>query len=323
MDGPTRRIRPDAPVVNDGCNPSDSAAVPTNSTNDILSAYAPGRDADVWPAGTAKRVPAGSNIVFEMHYSKAQGAAGRDRTSLALVFAREPVERMVCTRNVRNILFEIPPGAENHEVTACWTFQRDVELISYMPHMHVRGKSMRYEAVFPDGRQETLLSVPNYTFHWQTLYVLRRPVPVPRGTRLVITGHFDNSAKNHHNPDPSKAVRSGSATTDEMMIGFVNFTVPRPRDRVRASVDPKVFDAYVGRYEFDPTARLQVVREGDRLFFEADGARVELFPSSETTFFVTSAESEISFVRDAAGRVTDFVVTLNDELVRFRRVSDK
>ncbi len=222
MDGTTRRTKPDAPIVNDGCSAPDAEEIGGRNNSDVLSVYAPGREADIWPAGTAKKIPAGSNIVLQMHYSKMPGKVEKDRTGVALVFARAPVEKMVGTRSIINQMFAIPAGAENHEVTACWTYQRDVELISLMPHMHVRGKSMRYEVVYPNGRRQTLLNVPEYDFHWQTLYALKKPLRIPAGSRIIVTAHFDNSERNMHNPDPTKMIRQGSATTDEMMIGFVN-----------------------------------------------------------------------------------------------------
>jgi hypothetical protein len=320
MDGTSRRIRPDAQVVNDGCGAPDVDAVGFSSNNSVLSVYAPGRGADEWAAGTAKKIPAGSNIILQMHYSKDGGKSERDRTSVALIFARPPVERLVGTRSISNILFEIPPRADNHKVTACWNVQRDIQLIGFMPHMHVRGKSMRYEVVYPDGRRRTLLYVPRYSFHWQTAYTLKRALDIPGGSRLVVTAYFDNSEGNAHNPDPSKAVRHGTATFDEMMIGFVDYIVPRPRERSVAKVDPRVYDAYVGQYELDPTAILTIVRVGGKLYAESAGQRVELYPMSETVFFSKNTESELSFVKNERGEVTGFVVTQNDRLVRVKRI---
>ncbi|HWX42200.1 MAG TPA: hypothetical protein VN345_13710, partial [Blastocatellia bacterium] len=258
MDGTTRRVRPDAPVLDDGCSASEEEATGGFGSTEILSVYAPGREADVWPPGTARRIPAGSNIILQMHYSKGAGGVETDRTSVAVVFAKTPVDNMVGTRGIHNETFLIPPGAERHRVTACWTFQRDVRLISLMPHMHVRGKSMTYEAIYPDGARETLLSVPRYSFHWQTLYELKTPLEIPAGTKVVVTAIYDNSGHNHHNPDPSKAVRNGSATSDEMMIGFVNYTVPKPLDRRIIKIEPLLYEGYVGEYELSPGLSVKV-----------------------------------------------------------------
>ena len=320
MDGTTRRMKPDAPVVNDGCSVRDSEEVGGRNNNDVLSVYAPGREADVWAKGTAKKIPAGSNIVLQMHYAKMRGQVEKDRTSVALIFARDPVEKMVGTRSIINQLFSIPAGAENHEVTACWTYQRDVELISFMPHMHVRGKSMKYEVFYPDNqKRQTLLDVPRYNFHWQTLYVLKKPLKIPSGSRIKVTGHFDNSERNMHNPDPRKVVRQGSATYDEMMIGFVNYVIPKPPDRVIIKVDPKIFDAYSGQYEFDQAAVVTILKSGDKLFLEAGGQRVELLPISETTFVPDGRDSQLTFTKNEKGEVISFVTTQNDTLVKFKK----
>jgi mono/diheme cytochrome c family protein len=319
MDGTTRRMKPDAPIVNDGCSARDAEEVGGRNNSDVLSVYAPGREPDVWPPGTAKKIPAGSNIVLQMHYSKKRGIVEKDRTSVAIIFAKAPVEKMVGTRSIINQLFAIPAGAENHEVTACWTYQRDVELISFMPHMHVRGRSMKYEVVYPNGKHQTLLDVPDYDFHWQTLYSLKKPLTIPSGATIKVTAHFDNSERNMHNPDPTRVIRQGSATYDEMMIGFVNYVVPKPPERVIVKVDPKIFDAYAGQYEFDPTAAVTILRAGDKLFIEAGGKRVELLPISETTFVSDGRDSQITFTKNENGEVTGFITTQNDTLVRFKR----
>lgn len=323
MDGTTRRMKPDAPIVNDGCSVRDSEEVGVRNNNDVLSVYAPGREADVWPTGTAKKIPAGSNIVLQMHYSKMRGKVEKDRTSVGLIFAKAPVEKMVGTRSIMNQLFAIPAGAENHEVTACWTYQRDVELISFMPHMHVRGKSMKYEVVYPNNKHQTLLDVPEYDFHWQTLYTLKKPLMIPSGSRIKVTAHFDNSERNMHNPDPTKVVRQGSATYDEMMIGFVNYVIPKPPDRVIVKVDQKILSAYAGQYELDPTAVVTILTAEDRLFIEASGKRVELLPVSDTTFVPDGRDSQVTFTKNEKSEVTGFITTQNDTLVRFNRKNQR
>lgn len=319
MDGTTRRIKPDAPVVNDGCSAPDAEELGGRNNSDVLSVYAPGREADVWPAGTAKRIPAGSNVILQMHYSKPPGKVERDRTRVAVVFAKAPVEKMVGTRSISNQLFAIPPGAANHEVTACWTYQRDVELISFMPHMHVRGKSMTYEVVYPDNKRQMLLDVPQYSFHWQTLYQLKKPLLVPSGSKLIVTAHFDNSEHNMHNPDPTRTIRHGSATFDEMMIGFVNYFIPKPPDRVVIKVDPRIYDAYTGEYEIDSASVVTVSRSGDKLFVEAGTQRMELLPISETVFVPKARDSQLTFVKNEKGVVTGFITTQNDTLVHFKK----
>jgi hypothetical protein len=226
-DGTVRRVRMDVQVADDGCSAMAGGGAGSSAGPMLLCVYAPGRNADVWPAGTAKRIPAGANLIFQMHYAKTTGKPETDRTSVGLVFAKAPVQKMIESKDVTNFFFKIPPGAENHEATACYTFPRDVELVNYMPHMHVRGKDMKYEVVYPDGRRETLLSV-KYNFNWQTLYRLKKPLPIPKGTKLIVTAHFDNSSKNKLNPDPTKVVRFGEPTYDEMMVGFIDYTREKP-----------------------------------------------------------------------------------------------
>jgi hypothetical protein len=129
------------------------------------------------------------------------------------------------TRSVSNGYFLIPPGAGRHRTTACWTSKEDIHIVTLMPHMHFRGVEMDFKAIYPDGRVEVLLNVPNYSFSWQTVYYAAKPIPIPKGTKIVVTGYFDNSSKNKYNPDPTRAVRFGDPTYDEMMVGVVEYTV--------------------------------------------------------------------------------------------------
>ncbi|MEP6912297.1 MAG: cytochrome c [bacterium] len=233
--GSLSRVKMDAPVIDDGANAPNGGALFNHRTGDgaagfsmLLASYAPGKGPDIYPPGTAKLIPAGSTIVLQIHYSSFHGSIEtpqQDRTIVGLIFAKEPPERRAVTFTVPNHFFKIPAGAANHKVTAAYTFERDVQLISYMPHMHLRGKDMRYEVVFPDGRRQTLLWVPKFEFNWQTVYRLKNPMMIPKGTRIIVTAHFDNSAKNEHNPDPTKAVRWGDPSYDEMMIGWIEYVV--------------------------------------------------------------------------------------------------
>ena len=241
--GSLSRVKMDAPVIDDGANAPNGGSVFKRRTDDgatgysmLLASYAPGKGPDVYPPGTAKLIPAGSTIVLQIHYSSFHGAIEtpqRDRTIVGLIFAKEPPERRAVTFTVPNHFFKIPAGDANHRVTAAYTFDQDVQLISYMPHMHLRGKDMKYEVVFPDGRRQTVLWVPKFEFNWQTVYRLKNPMMIPRGTRIIVTAHFDNSAKNEHNPDPTKAVRWGDPSYDEMMIGWIEYVVPNSNKTAR------------------------------------------------------------------------------------------
>src|SRR5262245_8190813 len=296
-DGTVNRTKADAPIVDDACGTSRERSGGGGGSS-LLSAYAPGRNADIYPAGMAKRIPAGSNLIFQMHYAKTTSKIEKDRTSIALVFAKPPVEKMIETLLVVNDLFAVPAGAENHEANACYTLRRDVEFVNYMPHMHVRGKDMKYEVIFPDGKRETLLAV-NYDFNWQTLYKLKQPVAIPKGSRIFVTAHFDNSAKNKSNPDPTKTVRFGEPTYDEMLVGFVDFAREKPVDRPVAKLSPQILDAYTGEYSAGLGPKFTVSREGDLLFFTISGnPALPATPESETKFYFKDVEgSSVTFIK--------------------------
>jgi peroxiredoxin len=189
--------------------------------------YAPGDMPLVCPPGTGKLIPAGSDLVFQIHYTPT-GTLKTDRSKVGLIFAKGPVEHKVVTHGIAQPRFEIPPGADNHPVESAFTFESDVHLLSFMPHMHLRGKSFRYEATFPDGRKEVLLNVPAYDFGWQSYYILAEPRAMPKGTRIDCLAHFDNSTANPANPDPAKTVRWGDQTWEEMMIGYVDYMDDAP-----------------------------------------------------------------------------------------------
>jgi Copper type II ascorbate-dependent monooxygenase, C-terminal domain len=225
------RLKPAVPVYDDGCGlPSGGGGDrPDGSGQRVwgawLGGFVPGTSVVRWEPGTVKRIPAGSKIIFNVHYSKTAGRVEKDRSMAGLIFAKKPPQKESLTRLISNHYFEIPPGAENHKVTACWTATDDIHLVAAVPHMHYRGKAMDIRAFYPDGRSEALLNVPRYDFSWQTVYYFKRPVAIPKGTRLMLTAHFDNSGRNKYNPDPKQAVRWGDPTYDEMMVAFFEYTI--------------------------------------------------------------------------------------------------
>ena len=242
-DGFLMRMKGDVPVYDDGCAlPSggsglrrDGGGGQDDQMGELLAGFAPGMNATFLEPGSVKRIPAGSKIIFQMHYSKAAGKVEKDRSMVGLIFAKAPVDKNVRTHPISNNYFKIPPGAERHKVTACWTPKDDIHILTLMPHMHVRGVAMEIKAFYPDGRSETLLNVPNYSFSWQTVYYTKKALAIPKGTRLIVTAYFDNSAKNKSNPDPTQAVRFGEPTYDDMMIGWINYTVDSEHLGVEAS----------------------------------------------------------------------------------------
>jgi hypothetical protein len=189
--------------------------------------YAPGMPPLTLPDGMALHVPAGAKFLFQMHYTP-NGTEQLDRSCLGLVFADpKSVRRRVIGGAVVNPAIEIPPGTSDHHLTAEWEAPEDLLLLSLSPHLHLRGKSFRFELVEPDGRREILLEVPRYDFHWQLRYELAEPRRLPRGGKLVCTAAWDNSRDNPNNPDPTQTVAWGDQTSDEMLIGFFSAAPPR------------------------------------------------------------------------------------------------
>lgn len=193
----------------------------------FLAGFAPGTRPFVYPDNMAKRIPAGSKLVFQMHYTPC-GEQFDDRSSIGLVFADDPtkIEYQVATVACANNLFQIPAGADNHKINSSKKFRDGATILSFFPHMHVRGKSFRYELVNADGSREILLDVPRYDFNWQNHFILSEPLQMPPKSKLYCTAHYDNSENNPANPDPTQAVRWGDQTWEEMMIGWFDMAVP-------------------------------------------------------------------------------------------------
>jgi hypothetical protein len=203
---------------------------------DMLLVYAPGSSPDQWPDGMAKFIPAHSDLVFQMHYTT-NGRAASDQTSIGMVFAKQPPKQRVLTLQLANDhdVIPIPPGAENYRVEVHGTLPNDATLLSFFPHMHLRGKRFEYNIVHqdkdhPDKSIETLLKV-NYDFYWQLSYRLAEPRVLKAGTDLQAVAWYDNSRHNQHNPDPDSAVTWGDQTYNEMMVGFFDVAVPANVDK--------------------------------------------------------------------------------------------
>jgi hypothetical protein len=305
-DGFLLRMKPDQPVEDDGCGENARRG---GSGDNMLVGYAPGRNADVYAPGTARKIPAGATIRFQIHYSNqtlGNNQVEKDRSMVGLIFAKEPPQRLVTTNNVANIFFKIPAGAESHRVTACRTLKRDTTVYALMPHMHLRGKAMEYKVFYPDGKSEVLINVPNYDFAWQTNYVLKEPKRLPKGSRIMVTGYFDNSPKNKFNPDPAKEVRHGEPTYDEMMMGFLDFVSEMPPV---AKLDPKVLDSYTGKYEVMPNVFATVTREGNNLVVQIPMQPKLVFtPQSETRFFLANTDTDLVIVKNDKGEVVEAVI---------------
>jgi hypothetical protein len=205
-----------APQVKTAEEP-DTSALPS----DFLVGYAPGQPAEILRPGQAKLIKAGSDFVFQVHYTP-NGKATRDQTRLGIVLANEPPRERVLTLSATNGTFKIPPGDPNFRVESSFEVNTQVKLSGLHPHMHGRGKDFEYTAIYPTGEQQVLLSVPHYNWHWQNWYNLSEPVVLPKGTRIECVAHFDNSPNNPDNADPTKEVLWGEQSWDEMMVGFFN-----------------------------------------------------------------------------------------------------
>ena len=201
---------------------------------EFLVAYAPGSVPEVIEPGRGKLIKAGSEIVFQVHYT-ANGTAGVDRSKVGLIFCKEPPRERVMTLAASNNGFAIPAGDPNYQVESQYKVTRDVTLIALFPHMHLRGKDFEMRVTLPDGEKQTLLKVPAYSFSWQLSYLLEQPLELPKGSLIECTAHYDNSVNNKFNPDATKEVRHGEQSWDEMMIGFFNVAFD-------AKIDPRSGD---------------------------------------------------------------------------------
>jgi hypothetical protein len=210
-----------------------------------LAGYVPGQV--IRPVGEgphrATLLKAGSDIVFQLHYTP-NGEGTTDKTKIGLIFAKEPPNERLMGGNSARLMLAIPPGDPNFEQHAISTVPYDCELVSMMPHAHLRGKAFEYKITRPDGSSEVVLRVPKYDFHWQLTYWLENPVHLPKGSKVELTAWYDNSPNNPNNPDPTKEVHWGEQTADEMMMGYFNYVVdpgqkvePPPKARLSATED--------------------------------------------------------------------------------------
>ncbi len=228
-----RHMKADSPVVNDACAYTGPDIDRLHIAGEgSLGSYLPGMPPDRYRDGMAKWIPAGAQLRFQIHYHAAERSAATttDRTSVGLIFADGPPAKPLRRMDIDNDFFALPAGSADQEVKQCATFPTDSLLLSLTPHMHYRGKDARFEVVRPGASApEALLVVPRYDFNWQLKYELKEPVFVPKGSRLVITFHYDNSVNNSANPDAAKTVRWGEPSEEEMMSGWVDYVEAAPR----------------------------------------------------------------------------------------------
>jgi len=193
-------------------------------TNPIDFCYVPGTQfEDYRPFGAGKLVPAGTDIRFGLHYTTT-GKEVVDRPRLGFTVAKQRPERQYVNFIINSpqdpSVFAIPPKEPNWQAPVSEAiFQDDVDLVWAMAHMHVRGKDMTYQLTYPDGKTETVLAIKNYDYNWQLGYQFK-PIRVPKGTKITVTAHYNNSASNKANPDPNRTVYWGDQAWEEMMSPF-------------------------------------------------------------------------------------------------------
>ena len=197
---------------------------------DILAVYTPGQAPFIAREGMAKKLPAGAEVVLEVHYTPS-GQAQQDQTRIGFVFAKSPPRLRVLSLQMNQTSFRIPPHEANHRVSVSGTLPNDALLLAMFPHMHLRGKAFEYAVAGAGGRYETLLRAAPYDFFWQLRYELAEPRLLKAGTRLVFTAWYDNSANNPRNPDPEAEVRYGLQSREEMMVGFFDVAVSPDVDK--------------------------------------------------------------------------------------------
>ncbi|MDX1382660.1 MAG: hypothetical protein R3190_03395, partial [Thermoanaerobaculia bacterium] len=205
-----------------------------------VAGWAAGAPPAAFPKGTARLIKPGRKLIGDFHYHP-YGEKARDKTRVGVYFAQpEDVVKEYVNLWILNASFKIPAGDANYGAKASYVFPQDAEILSLAPHMHYRGKDMKYTAIYPDGRQQELLKVSDYDFNWQTGYDFLEPVAIPAGTKIEVVAHWDNSADNPHNPDPTVDVAWGPESTDEMLIGFVDYVV-------KEGVSPKPVSLVIGK----------------------------------------------------------------------------
>ncbi len=206
---------------------------PTGGIDGFFAATAPGSTGIVFPLGTGKRLPKGAWLKLQIHYQP-NGSEQLDQTEIGFKFSDTPLEE-VQSLSANNVRFVIPPNDPHFEVKATYVFKEAGQLLSLFPHMHLRGSAFRFDLQYPDGHVVPVLDVPHFDFNWQSYYELKTPLDIPAGAKLLATAWYDNSAANPFNPDPTKTVRFGEQTFEEMMIGYFDF---KPARRMAAPVAP-------------------------------------------------------------------------------------
>lgn len=193
-----------------------------NGSFDVLGVWSVGTDPNVYPEGMGRRLQKGQRLMANMHYHP-NGKPAIDQTKIGLHFGEGELKHEVRAALAGSFSLQVPANTANHEETASWYVDRDIQIISLFPHMHLRGKDMRLTAAYPGGKEEVLLNVPGYDFNWQLFYYPTEAITLPAGSRVDILAHYDNSDGNPNNPDPNRDIFFGTSTEDEMLFGIFEY----------------------------------------------------------------------------------------------------
>jgi hypothetical protein len=255
--------------------PGQSQPFTTDGSMSVLVGWAPGDLGLKMPPDTALRIPAGARLLFELHYTP-NGTKAKDRSSVALIFAKKPPKYELFVNSFDNESIKLKPNDPHYKAETTFRVRADARIIGFVPHMHWRGKDYFYEAIYPDGKKETLLSVPRWDFNWQNFYRFKDPKRVPAGTRIHSVAHWDNSRNNPLNPDSSKTVNFGLQTWDEMMVGWIAYVYERPEaaEEVRKN-PPKPAEIWFNRLDRngDDVVSAGEISENMKLFLLLNGVK--------------------------------------------------
>lgn len=268
-----------------------SGASSATTIPDFLAVWAVGTSPAVYPEGTGRKISKDAGLRLNMHYHT-YGEAATDQTRIGLYFSDEEPKKVINGQFAGTVNFRIPAHDNDYRVDSRYLVDEDIQLISFFPHMHTRGKSMKYTATYPNGTKDVLLSVPQYDFNWQWFYYPEEPVTLPEGTVIDIEAHYDNSSENPNNPDPSIDVIFGEDTYSEMMFGAFEFIpvegkYPKPiniakkLDRVLATYDSAttfMVDADLGPMKLKSGFLLP--KEGDGIWYFPFGRQLFEIPLS-------------------------------------------
>lgn len=288
-----------------------------------LGGIAPGNDPTVFEDNYYQVLTKGAEVSFEMHYHKEPGPGTGvwDQSSAAIKFYPKDAkpEHQIRMALMGHQNFAIPAGDSNYEASYHESFPQDIEILSFTPHMHLRGKSASYSLEQPDGTMKPLLDVPGYDFNWQTNYEYAEHPIIKAGTNIHVTMAWDNSADNPYNPDATREVTFGEPTTDEMMFGFMRYAYLEEPKALKLSVEE--LSEYVGTYAFSETDEMNFVLKGTTLMGKSTNSPTfPLTPDSKDRFVFAMVNLVVEFERNDAGELTAMAITFQDDVDRAIKV---